>query len=389
MHARRCLSFALLANFLVSCGGDVYSRPKPVERVEPAPIVAWSPPAPATPAPAPRPAAAPTAARPATTAAPVAPKAPPAPSGAAEPSVRCAISGRAQLPLNTPIQGADGRAIARFSGADAALSVTELTLAQSPRARIETGAPRGSFRLRGFVEAAKLPFYTTQRIPIAAGNLWIGERRSVSVIGVAPDKLKIQKIAAPPLMQTFTVWTTCAALTLEAGTPPGWSPPGDARGYALRKDSLELYGSPQGSAVGVLYKAPDTGAVLFFSSEQSAGWVRVERHGDIGVNAWAKASELTALPRGETMDQLATLPSLRGPARLALPSEPRVVRTTREVPLRAAAKDTDPLIGAIGADTETYVIDVMAGWVSVLPKAMDVMPTDGGQFWVKKTDLGI
>jgi hypothetical protein len=25
----------------------------------------------------------------------------------------------------------------------------------------------------------------------------------------------------------------------------------------------------------------------------------------------------------------------------------------------------------------------------VLPKAMDVMPVEGGQFWVKKTDLGL
>jgi hypothetical protein len=360
-------------------------------------MIAWSPPAPSAAAPAATPRAAPpTAARPATAStahathpASSAGKAPPASTGPAEPSVRCALSGRAQLPLNTPLQGPDGRAIARFSGADAALGVSELTLSARPRARVETGAPRGSFRLRGWVDASKLPLYTAARVAIAEGHLWIGERRPVSVVGVASDKLKIQKVAAPPLEQTFTAWTTCAGLTLEPGTPPGWSPPGDARGYALHKDALELYASPQGSAVGVLYKAPGAGAVLFFGSEQSAGWVRVERHGDVSVNAWAKASELTALPRGETLDQLATLPSLRGPARLALPSEPRVVRTTREVPLRAAAKETEPLLGVIGADTETYVIDVMAGWVSVLPKAMDVMPVEGGQFWVKKTDLGL
>jgi hypothetical protein len=357
-------------------------------------MIAWSPPPPAAPPPAATPA--PAAARPATASsaqgantATGAGKAPAPATGPAEPSVRCALSGRAQLPLNPPLQSAAGRAVARFSGADATLGVSELTLSATPRARVETGAPRGSFRLRGWVDASKLPLYTLARVAIAEGHLWIGERRPVSVVGVAPDKLKIQKVAAPPLQQTFTAWTTCAGLTLEPGTPPGWSPPGDARGYALHKDALELYASPQGSAVGVLYKMPGVGAVLFFSSEQSAGWVRVERHGDVNVNAWAKASELTALPRGETLDQLVTLPTLRGPARLALPSEPRVVRTTREVPLRAAAKDAEPLLGVIGADTETYVIDVMAGWVSVLPKAMDVMPVDGGQFWVKKTDLGI
>jgi hypothetical protein len=382
--SRRCLFFVLLLPWVASCGSDVYSKPPPREPVEPAPIIAWSPPAPATARPAVKPAAAPTTALPTAPAA----KAPPA-AAPPEPSTRCALSGRAQLPLNTPIQNAEGRPIARFSGADAALAMTELTLAASPRAKVETGNARGSFRLRGFVEASKLPFYTSQRLPIAAGHLWIGERRAVRLVRVTADQVEVERIAEPPLQQSFKVWTTCAALTVEPRTPPGWSPPGDARGYALRKDALELYASPQGSAVGVLYKAPGTGAVLFFSSQQSAGWVHVERHADIGVNAWVKASELSPLPRGETMDQLATLPSLRGPARLALPREPRVVRTTREVPLRATAKDADPVIGAIAIDTETYVIDVMAGWVSVLPKAMDVMPVEGGQFWVKQAELGI
>jgi hypothetical protein len=267
--------------------------------------------------------------------------------------------------------------------------VSELTLGSSPRARVETGAARGTFRLRGFVDASKLPLFTTENVAISAGHLWIADHRSVTIAVVSPDKLKIQKIASPPLQQTFSAWTSCASLSFDPGTPSGWTPPGDARGYALRKDGLELYDAPQGTAVGVVYKAPDAGVVLFFSSEQSGSFVHVQRHGEIIVDAWAKASELSALPRGETMDQLATLPSTRGPARLALPNEPRVVRTSREVPLRASARDTDPPIGVIGADTETYVMDIMAGWVSVLPKAMDVLPADGGQFWAKKADLGL
>ena len=307
----------------------------------------------------------------------------------AELSTRCSLTGHTDFPMNTAIQSADGRAIARFSGGSAALSVSEVTLGASPRARVETGAPRGAFRLRGYVDATKLPLFTTQSVAISAGHLWIGDHRPVSIASVSADKVKIQRIAASPLGQTFSAWTSCASLSFDAGTPAGWSPSGDARGFALRGDGLELFDAPQGSSVGVVSKAPEASVVLFFSTEQSGGFVHVERHGDIIVNAWAKASELSALPRGETMDQLATLPNTRGAARLALPSEPRVIRTTREVPLRASAKDTDAAIGVIGADTETYVLDVMAGWVSVMPKAMDVMPAEGGQFWAKKNDLGI
>ena len=88
------------------------------------------------------------------------------------------------------------------------------------------------------------------------------------------------------------------------------------------------------------------------------------------------------------MDQLASQPSVRNPARLALPTSPRLVRAPREIPLRAVARDSEP-IGAIEAGAETYVLDVVAGWASVLPKALDVMPLENGRFWVKKEELGI
>jgi hypothetical protein len=57
--------------------------------------------------------------------------------------------------------------------------------------------------------------------------------------------------------------------------------------------------------------------------------------------------------------------------------------------VRGTAKDGAPIVGVIEPDAEAYVIDVMAGWVSVLPKALDVVPPDGGTFWVKKTELGL
>jgi hypothetical protein len=59
------------------------------------------------------------------------------------------------------------------------------------------------------------------------------------------------------------------------------------------------------------------------------------------------------------------------------------------VPLRGAAKDGGPIIGVIEPDAEAYVIDIMAGWVSVMPKALDVVPPDGGLFWVKRSELGL
>lgn len=302
--------------------------------------------------------------------------------------IPCAVRGRATLPMNTSITDMGGRPIARFSGAETSVIVAGLSTATPARARVETGTGQGGFRVRGFVDAQKLPIFVTEDVPVVAGRVWIGARRAVNVVGAAREKLKIEKRMTTPFSQTFAAWTQCSKLTLGNPVPPGWAPAGDARAFVLRKGSLELLDGPQGSVVSVLHKAPDLAGALFFSTEQTQSSVHVEYHGEIVVNGWARATDLQALPRGETMDQLATQPAVRNPARLALPASPRLVRAPRQIPLRAVARESEP-IGAIEVGAETYVLDVVAGWASVLPKALDVMPVENAQFWVKKEELGI
>ncbi len=302
--------------------------------------------------------------------------------------VPCAVRGRATPPMNTAITDMGGRAIARFSGSEASIIVAGLSTANPARARVETGTGQGGFRVRGFVDAQKLPFFVSENVPVVAGRVWIGARRGVNVVGATREKLKVEKRMTTPFQQTFTTWTSCSKLGLGTAVPPGWSPAGDARGFVLRKGSLELHDAARGSVVSVLQKAPDLAGVLFFSTEQTESFVHVQYQGEVGIDAWVRATDVQALARGETMDALATQPPARSPARLALPTSPRLVRAPREIPLRAAAKDGEP-IGAIEAGAETYVLDVVAGWASVLPKALDVMPAENGQFWVKKEELGI
>jgi len=369
------------------CGGRIKDDLPPLPPPNTPPIVAVTTATPQTAKAAPPPAPPPRPAPPPPLPARPAPPAPP-PDQINEPVVACPLSGRAPFPLNTVIQNAQGKAIARLSGADVTVSVSELTLAR-PRARVVTGTARDSFRVRGLIDAAKLPVVPTSPLPVRPGHLFIGERRVVSIQKVERDRLTVQREAMKPLQGTFTATTTCGALSLDPGTPPGWSPPGSARGYTQRQLSLELYDAPGGASVGVLKKAPDQDAVLFFSTEESGGYVHVERHADIVVDAWVRTYDVSALPRGETMDQLATGTPQRSAARLAVPGEPRVAKTQRDIPLRAIAQDNAAVIGSIAPDTDIYLVDVMAGWVSVLPRALDVMPAEGGSFWAKKTDLGL
>jgi hypothetical protein len=310
-------------------------------------------------------------------------------AGASQTFVPCGITGRSTLPLNTPLKDAEGRAIARFSGGETTLTVSGFTLKTAARARVETGNGRGGFRVKGFIDTAALPLFTKQEVSVTKTFLRVGKERQVTVVGTSGTELRIERVSSSPAKVTLAAFTPCSNLKLTPGTPPGWSPPGFARGYMLKKDSLDLFSAPQGTSVGTLYKTPGADALLFFSNEQSGGMIHVEYHADIIVDAWARAVDLTALPAGETMDQVASLPSQRGTPRLALPGNPRVVRALREVPVRGAAKDGTPIVGVIEPDAEAYVIDIMAGWVSVMPKALDVVPPEGGAFWVKKTELGI
>ncbi len=303
----------------------------------------------------------------------------------------CTLRGVTQVAANTPIYGADGQAVARFSGAESALSASSFPADARGRVKVETGTGTGSFRVRGFMNVDEVPVFTAQSVPVVPGHVWIGADQRVTVVGAAPGRLKVQRLVSASLQQTFTTWGPCSAFTL-AGKPPSPAPlPARARGYVLQQASLDLYdgGDADNHLVATLLRAPATDQVLFYATEQRGSWLRVEHHGEVQVDAWAKLADLVALPPGETIDQLLPRATLTSPARLAVQGEPRKVKTTKEVALRRAARDSDAVIGVIEVGTETYVLDVIAGWASVMPKALNVMPPENGQFWVKASDLGL
>jgi hypothetical protein len=303
----------------------------------------------------------------------------------------CTLRGVTQVAPNTAIYGADGQVIARFSGADSALSASAFPAHARGRVKVETGTGSGSFRVRGLVDVAELPVFTAQSVPVVAGHVWIAPDRRVTVVSAAPGRLKVQRLVSAPLQQTFTTWGPCSAFALGSRSSAATPTLAKGRGYVLQRPSLDLYdgNGSDGNLVMTLLRAPATDKVLFFATEQRGTWLHVEHHGEIEVDAWAKLTDLVALPPGETMDQLAPHVTVRNPARLAVQGEPRSVKTTKEVPLRRAAKEGDPVLGVIEAGTETYVLDVIAGWASVMPKALNVIPAENGQFWVKAADLGV
>jgi hypothetical protein len=203
--------------------------------------------------------------------------------------------------------------------------------------------------------------------------------------------VRLEKQVMTPFNQRFTASAECSALTFTPPIAPGFSVPGSARVFLMKVSLLDLYDDvpPTGSPIITLQRSPMVDSVRFFSTEQHGGFVHVQYQGDVNIDAWAKASELTPMPRGETSDVPPSNYSMSSPPQLQLPQTPRVVKTTRELPLRIAAKDAEAPIGVIEPDTEVYVMDTVAGWVSVLPKSLHVLPPGELAFWVKTTDLGL
>lgn len=309
----------------------------------------------------------------------------------AGPAPSCGQRGRVIFDKDTILTDAAGRKLARFSGGESAVTLLAPPGSGSDLARIETGNGRGSFRLAGFIKASELRLFASHDLPVVSGHVWLGAGTRVVAAGSSGGKVRVEKQLSTPFNQRFSALAECSALTFTPPTPAGFTVPGAARVFLMKESQLELYGDvpPVGSPLFTLQRATSVDSVRFFSNEQRGGFVHVRYQGDVNIDAWAKAGELTPLPRGETSDVPPGSYTMSTPPQLQLPQTPRTVRTTRELPLRVAARDNEPPVGVIEAETDVYVMDTVAGWANVLPKSLHILPAGELSFWVKSADLGL
>ena len=315
------------------------------------------------------------------------------PEGQAKPpdvAVSCGQRGRVVFDKDTTLSDSSGRKVARFSGGESAVTLLSPPVEGSDQARIETGTGRGSFRIRGFVKASELRTFTSVDLPVVSGHVWIPAGTRVVAAGISGGKVKVDKQLNTPFNQRFSALAECSSLTFTQPAPPAPRVPGNARVFLLKGSLLDLHddASPR-KIVATLQRSAQVDSVRFFSRESRAGFVHVQYQGEVSIDGGAKASELEPLPRGETADVAPSTYTLSTPPQLQLQQLPRVVQTNRELPLRVAARDAEPPIGVVEAETELYVMDAVAGWANGLPKSLHVLPADNLSFWVKASDLGL
>ena len=307
----------------------------------------------------------------------------------ASPTFECQLSGSPSLPLDVIIYAKDkGDAKnARFTGMTTGLTVVELPESMPRRAHVVTGTGKGGFAIDGWVNAEALPLYATTNLPVVVGHVWISSSQRVEYEGRQTNQVRVQRTTTSPFAQTFLATTSCSSLSLVPVTAPPQDIPKFARGYSLDHNELAISSEPKGESTFKLVRSTVTTSVFLYGMEKNDDWVHLRHFGAIGIDAWAKLSDVRLLPKGERVDEY--IPTTQPEsARLRVVESGRVVTVSERVQLRLRPSPDAPVVGEIEPATETLVLDVAAGWASVLPKGLNVAPPADRQFWVEARKVG-
>jgi hypothetical protein len=310
--------------------------------------------------------------------------------------VASGVTGPACLLAGTPPVGkglqifdapSGGRVIGSFSGTFVSLRLSDFPADPAAgRARVSTTLGSGSVRLDGWVAPATIPVYTARDLPVMGGHVWISIAQKIKLVQAASGSLTGEITILGTSGQTARASGPCDAFTLQRGMPTAMEIPGNGRGYLMKTSSLDLFDDANGSAVFALKMSEGSGQ-LFWSTESRAGFVHVKSRSDLTLDAWARLRDLEPLKKGEMMDQLVPPTTAIQGAQLALAPPPRVVRATKEIPIRGRRDAKAAPIGAVEVGAEIYVVETITGWSNILPKSLALTPPDDGGFWIPSSEV--
>ena len=280
-----------------------------------------------------------------------------------------------------------GRVIGSFSGTFVSLRLSDFPADPAAgRARVSTSPGSGSVRLDGWVAPATIPVYTARDLSVMGGHVWISAAQKIRLAQAAPGSLTGEISILGTSGQTARASGSCDAFTLQRGTPSPMEVPGNGRGYLMKTTSLDLFDDANGSAVFALKMSEGSGQ-LFWSTESRAGFVHVKSRSDLTIDAWARQRDVEPLKKGEMMDQFVPPTTAVSGAQLALDPPPRVVKATKEIPIRIKRDAKDTPVGAIEIGAEVYVVETITGWSNILPKSLALTPPDDGGFWIPSSEV--
>ncbi len=272
------------------------------------------------------------------------------------------------------------------------MTVSAFPASRTGTLQAKTGQGRGELSVVGRLSAEHLTLFAAAELSVVGQVVRLAPGAALQLTSASAERITATRRRSGVFDQEFTVTTNCDGVSLSKLPPTVFSPTHQGRrGYLLRARELELFAEPAApNSVFRLERASTGVGVLFTSPESSGEWVRIQYFSDVLIDAWVRASDLERLPDGELVDQpeVRTITE-REPARLVVKEHIKVVRFETPIPLRGTASETVTPIGIIEPYTELYVLDLVAGWASILPKSLAVIPPDGKSFWVRAREVGL
>ncbi|WP_437836794.1 hypothetical protein [Sorangium sp. So ce1153] len=296
----------------------------------------------------------------------------------------CKLKGTAPVPKGARLYDAPsgGRTLASFTGALVPMTLSAIPAdPASSRARLSTSEGSPALRIDGYVAPSDVAVFTTRDIPVIAGHVWISSAQRVKLVAATGDSLRAELSISGTEGQTAKGSASCDAFALQRGVPVRMEVPGSARGYLMKTSTIELFDRAGGDVIFTLKMLEGT-AQLFWSTEAKDGFVHLMSRGDLTIDAWARLKDLEPLKKGEMMDQYIPPTTAVAGAQLALDKAPPIVKATKAIPVRARRDEKEKPVGEIEAGAEIYLLETVAGWTNVLPKALGMTPPDEGGFWI-------
>ncbi|MCS6898951.1 MAG: hypothetical protein RMJ98_04410 [Myxococcales bacterium] len=279
----------------------------------------------------------------------------------------------------------DGKVIAEFIGTTVPLS---LTIAEDParvRSKVSTSTGKPTLRLEGWITLDTIPIYAVKDVDAVGEQVKIAGGYPVKLVKGAQGKLTAELTIAGSEGQTLRGTGPCDAFSLEWARPTIYDPPQHARPYLMKGQSLDLFDKPNGENIYTLTMA-EGASPLFHSVETRGMFQRVVSRSDVVIDAWVKVGSLAPIKKGDRIESPPSAPAQKASARMVLESPAPAKSATKDIPVRAQRDDKEKAIGVLEKGAEFFVIQVVSGWINVLPKELHISPPSGGGFWIKAED---
>jgi hypothetical protein len=296
----------------------------------------------------------------------------------------CTLEGKATLGPDIQIVDDVRSVIATFTGAPIAIRLGSLPRKPGEYGRVVTSPNGPGFRIEGGIDTRKVPLHNRTDITVVPDHVWIPVGSDVRAARAQGAELEVFRRLRRDLNQTVHGWAECSSLSLEPLVPGPHPVPGAGREYRTLQPLIALYAGPQSPLTKIFeLRSADHSRGLVVRGTETRGDLRhIHYRGDLLVDAWVKSSDLEPLSADSLAGRARPPQSRYRSPKPGIGAEIEIVRLERAAPVRLRADPRAPKVGAISAGTEIYVLDVVMGWASVLPKALNLAAPAGSHFYV-------